>query len=207
MEKINVLNIKGEKVSDAKLSETVWNIEPNDAVIYDALVLARNNSRQGTSDTKTRSEVSGGGRKPWRQKGTGRARQGSTRAPHWIKGGIVFGPHPRNFDKKMNRKERRLALKSALSYKAIESKLIVVDNFTLKDGKTKTAKEVLDKLGITKNVLIVVDELDENMVLATRNLNNVILLEANEVNTYDVIAAEQMIITEKAVKLIEEVLV
>ena len=199
MEKINVLNIKGEKVSDAKLSETVWSIEPNDAVIYDALVLARNNSRQGTSDTKTRSEVSGGGRKPWRQKGTGRARQGSTRAPHWIKGGIVFGPHPRNFDKKMNRKERRLALKSALSYKAIESKLIVVDNFTL--------KEVLDKLGITKNVLIVVDELDENMVLATRNLNNVILLEANEVNTYDVIAAEQMIITEKAVKLIEEVLV
>ena len=107
----------------------------------------------------------------------------------------------------MNRKERRLALKSALSYKTIESKLIVVDNFTLKDGKTKTAKEVLDKLGITKNVLIVVDELDENMVLATRNLNNVILLEANEVNTYDVIAAEQMIITEKAVKLIEEVLV
>ena len=207
MEKINVLNIKGEKVGDAKLSETVWSIEPNDAVIYDALVLARNNSRQGTSDTKTRSEVSGGGRKPWRQKGTGRARQGSTRAPHWIKGGIVFGPHPRNFDKKMNRKERRLALKSALSYKTIESKLIVVDNFTLKDGKTKTAKEVLDKLGITKNVLIVVDELDENMVLATRNLNNVILLEANEVNTYDVIAAEQMIITEKAVKLIEEVLV
>lgn len=207
MEKINVLNIKGEKVSDAKLSETVWSIEPNDAVIYDALVLARNNSRQGTSDTKTRSEVSGGGRKPWRQKGTGRARQGSTRAPHWIKGGIVFGPHPRNFDKKMNRKERRLALKSALSYKTIESKLIVVDNFTLKDGKTKTAKEVLDKLGITKNVLIVVDELDENMVLATRNLSNVILLEANEVNTYDVIAAEQMIITEKAVKLIEEVLV
>ena len=207
MEKINVLNIKGEKVSDAKLSETVWSIEPNDAVIYDALVLARNNSRQGTSDTKTRSEVSGGGRKPWRQKGTGRARQGSTRAPHWIKGGIVFGPHPRNFHKKMNRKERRLALKSALSYKTIESKLIVVDNFTLKDGKTKTAKEVLDKLGITKNVLIVVDELDENMVLATRNLNNVILLEANEVNTYDVIAAEQMIITEKAVKLIEEVLV
>lgn len=207
MEKINVLNIKGEKVSDAKLNETVWSIEPNDAVIYDALVLARNNSRQGTSDTKTRSEVSGGGRKPWRQKGTGRARQGSTRAPHWIKGGIVFGPHPRNFDKKMNRKERRLALKSALSYKALESKLIVVDNFTLNDGKTKTAKEVLNKLGITKNVLIVVDELDENMVLATRNLSNVILLEASEVNTYDVIAAEQMIITEKAVKLIEEVLV
>lgn len=207
MGKVNVLNIKGEKVSDAKLNETVWSIEPNDAVIYDALVLTRNNSRQGTADTKTRSEVSGGGRKPWRQKGTGRARQGSTRAPHWIKGGVVFGPHPRNFDKKMNRKERRLALKSALSYKTIESKLIVVDNFTLENGKTKTAKEVLKQLGITKNVLIVVDELDENMILATRNLNNVILLEANEVNTYDVIAADQMIITEKAVKLIEEVLV
>lgn len=207
MSKISVLNVKGEKVKDIKLNDNVWSIEPNDAVIYDAICLATASLRQGTHSVKTRSEVSGGGRKPWRQKGTGRARQGSTRAPHWIKGGIVFGPHPRNFDKKMNRKERRLALKSALSYKAIESKLIVVDNFTLKDGKTKTAKEVLDKLGITKNVLIVVDELDENMVLATRNLNNVILLEANEVNTYDVIAAEQMIITEKAVKLIEEVLV
>jgi len=207
MEKTNVLNIKGEKVNDVKLNETVWSIEPNDAVLYDALTLARNNARQGTADTKTRSEVSGGGRKPWRQKGTGRARQGSTRSPHWPGGGVVFGPHPRSYAKKMNRKERRLALKSALSYKTIESNLIIVDNFKLEDGKTKTAKAILNSLGITNTVLIVVDELDENMVLATRNLRNVILLEASEINTYDVIAADKMIITEKAVKMLEEALV
>lgn len=207
MNKLSVLNIKGEKVGDITLNENVWGIEPNDAVLYDALTLARNNARQGTADTKTRSEVSGGGRKPWRQKGTGRARQGSTRAPHWIKGGIVFGPHPRSYAKKMNRKERRLALKSALSYKVIESEMIVVDNFDLETGKTKDAKTALNNLKVNKKVLLVVDELNDNVILATRNLNNVVLLEASEINTYDVIAADNMIITEKAVKAIEEVLV
>lgn len=207
MNKLSVLNIKGEKVGDITLNENVWGIEPNDAVLYDALTLARNNARQGTADTKTRSEVSGGGRKPWRQKGTGRARQGSTRAPHWIKGGIVFGPHPRSYAKKMNRKERRLALKSALSYKVIESEMIVVDNFDLETGKTKDAKAALNNLKANKKVLLVVDELNDNVILATRNLNNVVLLEASEINTYDVIAADNMIITEKAVKAIEEVLV
>lgn len=207
MNKLSVLNIKGEKVGDITLNENVWGIEPNDAVLYDALTLARNNARQGTADTKTRSEVSGGGRKPWRQKGTGRARQGSTRAPHWIKGGIVFGPHPRSYAKKMNRKERRLALKSALSYKVIESEMIVVDNFDLETGKTKDAKAALNNLKVNKKVLLVVDELNDNVILATRNLNNVVLLEASEINTYDVIAADNMIITEKAVKAIEEVLV
>ncbi|MDY3801372.1 MAG: 50S ribosomal protein L4 [Bacilli bacterium] len=207
MNKLSVLNIKGEKVGDITLNENVWGIEPNDAVLYDALTLARNNARQGTADTKTRSEVSGGGKKPWRQKGTGRARQGSTRAPHWIKGGIVFGPHPRSYAKKMNRKERRLALKSALSYKVIESEMIVVDNFDLETGKTKDAKAALNNLKVNKKVLLVVDELNDNVILATRNLNNVVLLEASEINTYDVIAADNMIITEKAVKAIEEVLV
>ena len=207
MNKLSVLNIKGEKVGDITLNENVWGIEPNDAVLYDALTLARNNARQGTADTKTRSEVSGGGKKPWRQKGTGRARQGSTRAPHWIKGGIVFGPHPRSYAKKMNRKERRLALKSALSYKVIESEKIVVDNFDLETGKTKDAKVALNNLKANKKVLLVVDELNDNVILATRNLNNVVLLEASEINTYDVIAADNMIITEKAVKAIEEVLV
>ncbi|MDD6387865.1 MAG: 50S ribosomal protein L4 [Bacilli bacterium] len=207
MNKLSVLNIKGEKVGDITLNENVWGIEPNDAVLYDALTLARNNARQGTADTKTRSEVSGGGKKPWRQKGTGRARQGSTRAPHWIKGGIVFGPHPRSYAKKMNRKERRLALKSALSYKVIESEMIVVDNFDLETGKTKDAKAALNNLKANKKVLLVVDELNDNVILATRNLNNVVLLEASEINTYDVIAADNMIITEKAVKAIEEVLV
>ena len=207
MNKLSVLNIKGEKVGDITLNENVWGIEPNDAVLYDALTLARNNARQGTADTKTRSEVSGGGRKPWKQKGTGRARQGSTRAPHWIKGGIVFGPHPRSFAKKMNRKERRLALKSALSYKVIESEMIIVDNFNLESGKTKEALTALNNLKATKKVLLVVDELTDNVILATRNLQNVVLLEANEINTYDVVASDNMIITEKAVKAIEEVLV
>ena len=207
MAKTSVLNIKGEKVSDITLNAEVWGIVPNDAVLYDAITLARNAMRQGTHDTKTRSEVSGGGRKPWRQKGTGRARQGSTRAPHWIKGGIVFGPHPRSYDKKMNRKERRLALKSALAYKNIAKELIVVDNFNLENAKTKDAKQALENLKVSKNVLIVVNELDDNIILATRNLKNVNLLQANEINTLDIVAADNMIVTVDAVKTIEEVLV
>jgi len=207
MENLSVLNIKGEKVGKITLNELVWGIVPNDAVLYDAITLARNNSRQGTADTKTRSEVSGGGRKPWRQKGTGRARQGSTRAPHWPGGGIVFGPHPRSFSKKMNKKERRLALKSALSYKVIDNELIVIDNFNIETNKTKDALKALENLKATKKVLLVVEELNDNIILATRNLKEVVLLEASEINTYDVIAADNMIITENAVKQIEEVLV
>ena len=205
MEKLQVLNTKGEKVSDIKLNKEIWGIEPNDAVLYDALRLARNNFRQGTADTKTRSEVSGGGRKPWRQKGTGRARQGSTRAPHWPGGGVVFGPHPRSYAIKMNRKERRLALKSALAYKAIESNLIVLDKLEV-SNKTKDFKEILKSLNLTKKVLVVVDELTDELVLSSRNLNNVLLLSVDEVNTYDVVYADTMVITEKAVKKLEEVL-
>lgn len=207
MGKLSVLNIKGEKTSDISLNKELWAIEPNDAVLYDAITLSRNSLRQGTASTKTRSEVSGGGIKPWRQKGTGRARQGSTRAPHWRHGGVVFGPHPRDYDKKMNRKERRLALKSALAYKAIDNELVVVDSFKLESSKTKEVVGILNNLKVSKNVLIVVDELDENMVLATRNLSNVILLEANEINVLDVISSDYMIVTEKAIKMIEEVLV
>jgi large subunit ribosomal protein L4 len=207
MKKQTVLNIKGEKVGDITLNENVWGIEPNDAVLYDALTLARNNQRQGTAATKTRSEVSGGGIKPWKQKGTGRARQGSIRAPHWVGGGVVFGPHPRSFAKKMNRKERRLALKSALSYKVIESEMIVVDSFNMETPKTKEALTALSNLKVDKKILLVVDELNDNVILATRNIKEIVLLEANEINTYDIIAADNMIITEKAVKAIEEVLV
>lgn len=207
MKKMSVLNVKGEKVNDISLNEEVWGIVPNDAVLYDAITLARNSMRQGTHETKTRSEVSGGGRKPWRQKGTGRARQGSIRAAQWYHGGIVFGPHNRSYDKKMNRKERRLALKSALAYKTINSELIIVDNIHFETGKTKEAKAFLNDLKVEKNVLIVVDQIDENMVLATRNLNNIILLEANEINTLDIVSADNMIITEAAIKQIEEVLV
>ncbi len=196
-----------KKVNDITLNAEVWGIVPNDAVLYDAITLARNSMRQGTHETKTRSEVSGGGRKPWRQKGTGRARQGSIRAAQWYHGGIVFGPHMRSYDKKMNRKERRLALKSALAYKTINSELVIVDNFTLTSGKTKEVKEILKTLDASKNILLVVNELDENIILATRNLDNVTLLEANEINVLDVIAADKMIITADAIKTIEEVLV
>lgn len=206
MKKIEVLNINGEAASKIELNENIWGITPNDAVLYDALRLARNNQRQGTADTKTRSEVSGGGKKPWRQKGTGRARQGSTRSPHWPGGGIVFGPHPRSYAIKMNRKERRLALKSALAYKALESNLIVVDSFNIETSKTKDAKATLANFKTGKKVLIVVDELNDNLILSTRNLNNVLLLTVNEINTYDVVLADTMIITENALKQLEEVL-
>ena len=206
MEKISVLNIKGEKVKDITLNESVWGITPNDAVLYDAITLTRNSLRQGTADTKTRSEVSGGGRKPWKQKGTGRARQGSTRAPHWIKGGIVFGPHPRSYAKKMNKKERRLALKSALSYKMLDKELIVVDSLAVESNKTKDMKNILATLNATGKTLIVVEELTDNVILGTRNLANVVLLEASEINTLDIVAADNMIVTEAAVKQIEEVL-
>ena len=198
MEKMKVLNTKGEKVSDVK---------PNDTVLYDAITLTRNAERQGTADTKTRSEVSGGGRKPWKQKGTGRARQGSTRAPHWPGGGIVFGPHPRSYSKKMNKKERRLALKSALSYKVIGSELVIIDSLNIADGKTKTMVNILNDLKLNGNILLVVESLNENIVLATRNLPNVILLEASEINTYDVISSDVMVVTSEAIKQIEEVLV
>ncbi len=207
MSKINVLNVKGEKVKDITLDKDIWNIEPNDAVLYDAIVLAQSNVRQGTHAVKSRAEVSGGGRKPWRQKGTGRARQGSTRAPHWYHGGVAFGPQTeKNYTKKMNRKERRLALKSALSYKVIDSELIVLDSLNLESNKTKEMKEILANLKVDRNILIVVDKLDDNIVLATRNLNNVLLLSADEINTMDVVSAHALIATESAIKSVEEAL-
>ena len=206
MKKMDIVNLKGEKVKDIALNEEIFGIIPNDAVLYDAITLARNSERQGTHETKTRSEVSGGGRKPWRQKGTGRARQGSIRAAQWYHGGIVFGPHMRSYAKKMNRKERRLALKSALAYKTINSELIVIDSFKLETSKTKDLKTILNGLEANKNVLIVVNELDENMILASRNLDYVNLLQADEINVLDIIAADKMIIEEAAIKTIEEVL-
>lgn len=208
MTNISVLNIKGEKVKDITLNADVFGIEPNDAVLYDAIVLSQNNARQASANTKTRSEVSGGGKKPWRQKGTGRARQGSTRAPHWYHGGVVFGPTPdRNYTRKMNKKERRLALKSALSYKLIDSEMIVLDDFKLDSAKTKEAIQVLINLKVNEEkTLIVADKLEENVILATRNLANVILLETDEINTLDVVSADYLVITEAAVKKLEEVL-
>lgn len=207
MSKINVLNVKGEKVKDITLSKEIWNIEPNDTVLYDAIMLAQSNARQGTHSVKSRADVSGGGKKPWRQKGTGRARQGSTRAPHWYHGGVAFGPQTeKNYVKKMNRKERRLALKSALSYKVLDNELIVLDSLKLESNKTKEMKEILANLKVDRNILIVVDELDDNVVLATRNLSNVLLLSADEINTMDIVSAHALIATEDAIKSVEEAL-
>lgn len=206
MKKNPVLNIKGEKVGDITFNESVWGITPNDAVLYDAITLARNSQRQGTHSTKTRSEVSGGGRKPYRQKGTGHARQGSTRSPQWPGGGIVFGPKPRTYNKKQNKKERVLALKSALSYKVADKEIIVLDNLNIETNKTKDMLNILDAIKASKNILIVVDELTDNVILSSRNIPSVVLLEANEINTLDLIAADSLVITEGAVKMIEEVL-
>lgn len=207
MSKIDVLNVKGEKVKDITLNKEIWNIEPNDVVLYDAIMVATSNARQGTHSVKSRAEVSGGGRKPWRQKGTGRARQGSTRAPHWYHGGVAFGPQTeKNYTKKMNRKERRLALKSALSYKVLDNELIVLDALNLESNKTKEMKDILANLKVERNILVVVDELDDNVVLATRNLNNVLLLSADEINTMDIVSANVLIATESAIKSVEEAL-
>ena len=206
MSKINVLNTNGEKIKDITLNKEVFGIVPNDAVLYDAIKLAQNNARQGTASVKGRSEVSGGGRKPWRQKGTGRARQGSIRAPHWYHGGWAFGNQDRNYEVKQNRKERALALKSALAYKVSNKELVVVDSFNVEFPKTKDMKNILNKFNVKRNALIVVSELNDNLILATRNLNNVLLLEANEVNVLDLVSANLVIVEESAIKEIEEAL-
>lgn len=207
MSKLEMKNLNGEKVKDIKLNDNVFGIEPNDVVLHDAIVLAMANQRQGTHSTKTRAEVSGGGRKPWRQKGTGNARQGSIRATQWRKGGIAFGPKPRDYSKKQNRKERRLALKSALSYLVKDNGLVVVDEIKFETNKTKEMVSLLNKLEIENNkVLLVVSELDDNVCLASRNLGNVKVVLPSEVNTYDVINCDNMVITEASLKTLEEVL-
>lgn len=207
MPKTALLSLKGEKIKDIKLDDNVWGITPNDQVVYEHINLFIANRRQGTHATKTRSDVSGGGRKPWRQKGTGNARQGSTRAPHWVGGGVVFGPSAnRNYTKKMNKKERKLALKSALTYKANDKDIIVVDKFEAETNKTKDMLKVLEGLNATGKTLIVTTELTENLILATRNIADVKLVLANELNTYDVLYVNKIIITEDAVKYVEEVL-
>ena len=207
MPKTALLSLKGEKIKDIKLDDSVWKITPNDQVVYESIVLMRAALRQDSHSVKNRGEVAGGGRKPWRQKGTGNARQGSIRAPHFVGGGVVFGPNlNRNYTKKMNKKERRLALKSALTYKANDKDVIVVDKFETESLKTKDMLKTLEGLKATGKVLIVTTELTENLILATRNIGNVKLVLANELNTYDVLYCDKLIITEDAVKYVEEVL-
>ena len=207
MKKVELLNLNGEKVKDFKLNENIFDITPNDKVLYDAIILARASLRQGTHKTKNRSEVSGGGRKPWRQKGTGRARQGSIRAVQWVGGGNYGTPVPRDYSKKQNRKERQLALRTALTEKVNDKELIAVENLTLETPKTKDMINLLTNLKIAdKKVLIVVKELEENLILASRNLQNVALITADEINVLDLAATNVVLITEDALKAIEEVL-
>ena len=208
MSKIEILNLNGDKVKDGKLNDNIWGIVPNDAVLHNAIILNMANMRQGTASTKTRSEVRGGGRKPWRQKGTGNASQGSIRATQWRGGGIVFGPNPnRNYTKKMNKKERRLALLSALSYKVSDKELIVIDSLEFATSKTKEMVNLLTNLKIENNkVLVVVNELTENVCLSARNLANVKVVTYEEVNAFDVVSADNMLITSDALNKLEEVL-
>ena len=206
MAKTQVLNQKNKKVKDITLKDSVWNIEVNEPVMHDAIVLAQASLRQGTASTKTRSEVSGGGRKPYKQKGTGNARQGSTRSPQWPGGGIVFGPKPRKYDKKQNRKERRLALKSALTSKFQDKELVIVENLNLVDNKTKTFNEMLKNLKVDGKALVVYADENENLFLASRNNNKVAVVAFNEINVLDLVAANYLLIDESSVKKIEEVL-
>lgn len=205
MPKIDVYNIEGKKVSDVELSENVFGIEPNEAVVHSVLVNYMANQRQGTQSTKTRSEVSGGGRKPWKQKGTGRARQGSIRATQWIKGGIALGPKPRSYKYTVNKKERRLALKSMLSSKVLENELIVIDAIPFKEIKTKNMVNVLNNLKVEGKTLIVLPEKDENVQKSARNIEGVKTSLVNTINAYDLLKYKKLIITLDAVKKIEEV--
>jgi len=207
MKKVELLNLKGEKVKDINLNEEIFGITPNKAVLNDAVILTMASLRQGTHKTKNRSEVSGGGRKPWRQKGTGRARQGSIRAVQWVGGGRYGTPVPRDYSKKQNRKERQIAIRSALSEKVAAKELIVLDNLTVKTPKTKEILGILETLKVAdKKVLLVVKEFDDNIILASRNIQNIVLILADEINVLDIVGTDVMVTTEDTLKYIEEVL-
>jgi len=203
MAKIQLINIKGEKLKDLTLDDNVWNIEVNDIVLKKAIDLQLAATRQGTAKTKTRSEVSGGGRKPWRQKGTGRARQGSIRATQWRGGGISGGVTPRDYTFNINKKERALALKSALTHKFLDKELVVVDSIELKSLKTKEIKDIMATLKLTGKVLFVTGEDNENLFMATRNLGYAYNVNADEINCYDLVNADLLVVDEKAVEVIE----
>ena len=206
MTKISVKNLNGEKVKDLTLKDSVWNIEVNNDCLKKMIRLQLDATRQGTRKTKNRSEVSGGGRKPWRQKGTGRARQGSIRATQWRGGGIPFGVQPRDYSFKINKKERVIALKSALTLKNVGKELVVVDNFNLATNKTKDAINMLNALKLDNKILFVTSDDAENLYLATRNLPNALVIYADEINCYDLVNADVLVCDEAAVKQIEEVL-
>ena len=205
MPKVDVLDMKGKKVSDIELADSVFGIEPNEAIVHSVLVNYLANQRQGTQSTKTRAEVSGGGKKPWRQKGTGRARQGSTRAPQWIKGGVALGPKPRSYRYTVNKKERRLAIRSVLSSKVLEKELTVLDKLELKEIKTKSMVKALQALKVEGKTLIILPENDKNVVMSARNIKGVKTISANNINVFDLLKYSNLILPVDTVKKLEEV--
>lgn len=205
MPKIDVYDINGKKVKELELNEVVFGIEPNEAVVHSVLVNFLANQRQGTQNTKTRSEVSGGGKKPWRQKGTGRARQGSIRAPQWIKGGIALGPKPRSYKYTVNKKERALAIRSVLSAKVLENELVVVDNMPLKEIKTKEMVKALNNLKVEGKALIMLPTKNENIQKSARNIEGVKTTLVETINVYDLLKYNKLVVTEDTVKKLEEV--
>ena len=205
MPKVDVLDMKGKKVNDIELAESVFGIEPNEAIVHSVLVNYLANQRQGTQSTKTRAEVSGGGKKPWRQKGTGRARQGSIRAPQWIKGGIALGPKPRSYKYTVNKKERRLAIKSVLSSKVLEKELTDVDKLEVKEIKTKTMVKALADMKVEGKTLIILPENNKNVLMSSRNIEGVKTIVANNINIFDLLKYTNLILPVDTVKKLEEV--
>lgn len=205
MPNVDVLDMSGSKVGTIELSDAIFGIEPNAAVMHHMVVNYLANQRQGTQSALTRAEVSGGGKKPWRQKGTGHARQGSTRAPQWTHGGIVFAPKPRDYSYTVNKKVRRLAMKSAFSSKAADNDIIVIDSITTEEFKTKVIAEMLQAVGAEKKALIVLSEVDKKVINSARNIPGVKTAQVNTLNVYDMLNADKLIIVKSAVEMIEEV--
>ncbi|MEI5909195.1 50S ribosomal protein L4 [Bacillus spongiae] len=206
MPKVALLNQTGSQVGEVELNDSVFGIEPNEAVLFETVIMQRASLRQGNHNVKNRSEVAGGGRKPWRQKGTGRARQGSIRSPQWRGGGVVFGPTPRSYSYKLPKKVRRLAIKSALSTKVAEENILVLEALAFESPKTKEFVAILKNLSINKKVLVVTDELDENVALSARNIPGVTVVTSEGVTVLDVLGHDQLIMTKAAVEKVEEVL-
>ena len=206
MTKVSVLSQTGASVGEIELNDAIFGITPNEAVLFDAVIAQRASLRQGNHKVKNRSEVAGGGRKPWRQKGTGRARQGSIRSPQWRGGGVVFGPTPRSYSFKLPKKVRRLALKSALSAKVLEQNFLVLDALTLDAPKTEDFKAVLAALEINKKALFVTAEVNENVVLSARNISGVTVVTAEGINVLDLLGHDKVVFTKAAVEKVEEVL-
>ena len=205
MPKVDVYNMQGKKVSDVELSEAVFGIEPNENVVHSVLVNYLANQRQGTQSTKTRAEVRGGGKKPWRQKGTGRARQGSIRAPQWIKGGIALGPKPRSYKYRVNKKEKQLAIKSILSAKVLDNELTVVDKFEVTEPKTKIMSKALTDLKVEGKALIILADKNENVYLSSRNIEGIKTIQLSMINVFDLLNCNKLILPLDTVKKLEEV--